>query len=310
VRPIARVGIYVPGGTAPLPSSLLMSAIPARVAGVEEVILATPPDAKEWGNPVILAAAQVARVDRVFALGGAQAIAALAFGTETVPRVDKIVGPGGLFTVLAMRQVFGIVGVAGLPGPTETLLIADDSADPAIVAADLLAQSEHDWLATAILITTSADLADAVAEKIESQLPVLERREIAGHSLAHQGGIIVVGDLETAIELANEFAPEHLCLLTQSPWALVGRVRNAGGIFVGEVPSEALGDYIVGPSHVMPTGGTARFASPLNVTDFLKVTSIFSVDRETMRELAPAAIELAEAEGLTAHAATLRARIG
>ncbi len=308
IRPLERVGIYVPGGTAAYPSSLLMAAIPARVAGVSEVVVASPPAQDGRLASVVLAAARIAGVDAVFKLGGAQAIAALACGTESVPRVDKIVGPGNLFVVLAKRQVFGQVAIESLPGPTETLLIADDTARPHYLAADLLAQAEHDVLATALLLTPSLKLALAVQRELEKQLEVLSRKEIAARSLEERGAIVVTESLDQALDLANEYAPEHLCLLVADPWSLVGKIRNAGGIFLGEISSEALGDYVAGPSHIMPTGGTARFASPLNLNDFLKVISVFALGQEEARELAPAAMALAESEGLTAHAAAVRIR--
>jgi histidinol dehydrogenase len=310
VRPLQRVGVYVPAGTAPLPSSLLHAAIPARVAGVPEIVVCTPPD-RHMGRvaPLTLAAAHVAGVDQVFALGGAQAIAALAYGTESVPRVDKIVGPGGLFVTLAKRQVFGQVGIDGLPGPTETMVIADDTADPAIAAADLLAQAEHDVLASAILLTTSRRLAELVQVEVARQLEPLSRADIAAASLAGRGGIVITKDLEEAVALANAYAPEHLCLLTADPWALVGQVENAGGIFVGEHSFEVLGDYVAGPSHVMPTEGTARFASPLSVADFVKRISLIALGPEEGQRLSVPAALLAEGEGLTAHAAAARARL-
>ena len=236
-----------------------MAAIPAQVAGVEEIVVTTPPGAQGTGSPVVLAAAHVAGVERVYLLGGAQAVAALAYGTESVPRVDKIVGAGGLFVTLAKKLVYGDVGIDGLYGPTETLLIADEAADPALVAADLLAQAEHDPLATALLITPSARLAEAVQAEVDAGWRRWRGTTIIEESLAGQGAILVVDDLDEALALANEYAPEHLCLLVADPWSLVGRVRNAGGIFVGEGSSEALGDYVVGPSHIMPTRGTARF---------------------------------------------------
>jgi histidinol dehydrogenase len=308
VRPLERVGVYVPGGTAPYPSTLLMAAVPARIAGVQEIIVASPPGADGRVAGVILAAAWVAGVERVYRLGGAQAIAALAYGTESVPRVDKIVGPGNLFVVLAKRQVYGQVDIDSLPGPTETLVIADGEANPTYVAADLLAQAEHDALAAPILVTTSDELAQAVQDEIEVQLPALSRKEIIVQALNGRGSIVVVENLEEALDLANDYAPEHLCLLVAAPWAWVGRVRHAGGVFVGEACCEALGDYVVGPSHVMPTGRTARFASPLNVWDFVKITSVFALGAEKARAIAPFAIELAEAEGLTAHARAVRLR--
>ncbi len=288
VRPLERVGVYAPGGQALYPSSLLMAAVPAQVAGVKEIIVISPPSrerlteqAGDEGQSaiadVILAAAKIGGATRVFQVGGAQGIAALAYGTESVPRVDKILGPGGLFTVLAMRQVFGAVGIAGLPGPTETLLIADDSADPALVAADLLAQAEHDVLASALLLTPDEGLAARVAAEVEAQLAQLPRRAIVEGSLERGSAIVLVRDLDEALALANEYAPEHLCLLTRDPWSLLERVERAGGVFVGETACEALGDYIVGPSHIMPTSRTARFNSPVNVRDFQKIISVFGV---------------------------------
>ena len=308
IRPIQRVGIYAPGGRAPYPSSLLMAAIPARVAGVQEVIVASPPKADGCVNAAILVAARIAGVDAVYKIGGAQAIGALAYGTESVPRVDKIVGPGNLFVMLAKRRVFGQVGIDGLPGPTETLLIADASADPALVAADLLAQAEHDVLASPICLTPSEALAGQVRAEIAVQIARLERATIIAEALAGQGGIVIVEDVAQAMELANAYAPEHLCLLVRDPWAWVGQVRNAGGVFVGEMSSEALGDYVVGPAHIMPTGGSARFTSPCNVWDFLKITSIFAPAASTGERIAAAAITIAQAEGLTAHAAAVEMR--
>ncbi len=279
IRPLQRVGLYAPGGRAPYPSSLLMAAIPARVAGVEEMVVASPPGADGRVAGVILAAAKVAGIDAVFKVGGAQAIAALAYGTESVPRVDKIVGPGNLFVMLAKRRVYGQVAIDALPGPTETLIVADESADPALVAADLLAQAEHDVLASPLCVTPSRALAEQVQIEIARQIELLERAEIIVQALRGQGGIVLTSDLAQAIDLANDYAPEHLCLLVRDPWSWVGRVRNAGGIFVGETASEALGDYVVGPAHIMPTGGTARFASPCNVWDFLRRSPAFSPRR-------------------------------
>lgn len=310
VRPLARVGVYVPGGTAPLPSSLLMTVVPAKVAGVTEIIVCTPPGADGRVPDSILAAAHVAGVDRLFSLGGAQAIAAMAYGTASVPRVDKIVGAGGLFTTLAKQRLYGQVGIDGLYGPTETVIIADDSADPAWVASDLLAQAEHDVLATALLLTPSRRLAEAVQVKVGRQLADLSRAEIAGASMARQGGIVLTPDLETAVRLADEFAPEHLCLSVRQPELWAGRIQNAGGLFLGEHSCEVLGDYSAGPSHVMPTGGTARFASPVNVLDFVKITSIVALDADTAAQLSPTAARLARAESLTAHAAAAELREG
>ncbi len=304
VTPLQRVGVYVPGGTAPLPSSLLMTAIPARAAGVTEVVVCTPPSSAHGGvSPIILAAAHIAQVDHVYSLGGAQAIAALAYGTSTIPRVNKIVGAGGLFVTLAKRQVYGDVGLDGLAGPTETLIIADETANPEWIAADLLAQAEHDILASAVLITNSRSLAEDVLRHVERQLPALHRADIARAALARRGAIIVVPSLEIAIDLANTYAPEHLCLAVCEPHQWANRVRNAGGLFIGEHSFEVLGDYAAGPSHVMPTGGTARFASPLSVLDFVKVTSIIDLDPETSSQLCASAAQIAQAESLTGHAA-------
>jgi len=309
VRPLARVGLYVPGGTAAYPSSLLMSAIPARVAGVKEIVVATPPGRDGKLPPVTLAAAHVAGVDRIVKAGGAQAIGALAFGTASVPRVDKILGPGNIFVTLAKSRVFGQVAIDAPLGPTETMLIADDSANAKLVAADLLAQAEHDPLASPILLTTSPELAERVADEIMEQLPQLSRQAIALAAFENNGGIVVVPDLYAAVDLANDYAPEHLCLLVRDPWALIERVRNAGGVFLGEASAEVMGDYVAGPSHSMPTGGAARFFSPINVEEFLKVTSLFALNDRALRELGPAAITLAEAEGFTAHAAAVRRRL-
>jgi histidinol dehydrogenase len=308
VRPIERVGIYAPGGTAVYPSSLLMTAVPARVAGVTEVIVCSPPHDGAVSD-LILAAAHVAEVDRVFQIGGAQAIAAMAYGTETVPHVDKIYGPGNIFVVLAKQKLYGVAAIDALPGPTETLLVADESADAVLVAADLLAQAEHDPMASAILLTDSQELADRVGVQLEKQLAELDRSVIAGQSLQANGLIGIVPDLATAVELANAYAPEHLCLLTRSPWDLVPQVKNAGGLFIGEDSPEALGDYTTGPSHVMPTGGSARFFSPVHLNDFVKVINVAAANRTALRRLGPATIALARAEGLTGHARAIERRL-
>ena len=309
IRPLERIGIYAPGGRAAYPSSLLMAAVLARVAGIKEIVVCTPPGGDGRVTSSILAAAEVSGVDAVFKLGGAQAIAALAYGTQSVPKVDKVFGPGNIFVMLAKRMVYGAVDIDQLPGPTETLIIADGQANPELVAADLLAQAEHDPMASAILLTPSPELAEAVQTEVEAQLAGLSRREIVQESLDARGGIVLVQSLEEAIELANSFAPEHLCLLTAHPWELIGQIVNAGGIFLGESSPEVLGDYVAGPSHIMPTGGTARFASPLHIRDFLKVTSLFALGEEDVCSLGPTAIALAEAEGLTAHAAAIRRRL-
>ena len=311
VVPLQRVGIYVPGGVAPLPSSLIHAAIPARVAGVEELIVCSPPQ-REHGLPaaVVLAAAQIAGVDRVFAVGGAQAIAAMAYGSETIPRVDKIAGPGNRFVIQAKRLVYGSVGIESLPGPTETLLIADAAADPRYVAADLLAQAEH-VEASAILLTPSTTLAHAVVAEIERQLDLLPElnARAARETVSSRGAIVIVPDITTAFTLANEYGPEHLCLLLADPWPYVGLVRNAGGVFLGEHSFEVLGDYCAGPSHIMPTEGTARYASPVNVDDFRKVISLVGLNATALARIGPAAQRIAEAEGLYAHAAAVRARL-
>jgi histidinol dehydrogenase len=308
VRPLERIGVYAPGGTAVYPSSLLMTAVPGRVAGVEEIVVASPPG-PNGVSPLILAAAHVAEVDQVIQVGGAQAIAALAYGTESVPRVDKIFGPGNIFVVLAKRQVFGQVAIDQLPGPTETVVVADASADPRLTAADMLAQAEHDGMASAILITTSERLAMLVQTELALQLAQLEREPIARESLAANGVIAVVSTVDEAIDLANSYAPEHLCLLLDKPWDAVPLVKHAGGIFVGEGSPEALGDYTAGPSHVMPTGGTARFFSPINVGDFTKIISLAAVNERALNRLGPATVALAKAEGLGAHARAIELRL-
>jgi histidinol dehydrogenase len=307
IRPIQRVGLYVPGGTAPLPSTVLMSAIPARVAGVKEIVVVTPPNRGFANtdvpiNPIIIAACAIAGVDEIYAIGGAQAIAALAYGTETICPVDKIFGPGNLFVTLAKRQVYGVVGIDGLAGPTETVVIADDSANPAWVAADLLAQAEHDLLASAILLTPSQTLIQNVQAEVARQIEQRSRAGIIVASLENRGGAVLTRDLAEAVDLANEYAPEHLGLSIREPWRWVEKVTNAGGIFMGEHSFEVLGDYLAGPSHVMPTGGTARFASPLNVWDFVKIVSLVALDDKTARAVGPAAAALAQSEGLDAHA--------
>ncbi len=311
VVPLERVGIYVPGGTAPLPSSLLHAAIPARVAGVSELIVCSPPQ-RTSGEPaeIVLAAAYIAGVRQVFALGGAQAIAAMAFGSASVPRVDKIAGPGNQFVTMAKKLVFGAVGIESLAGPTETLLIADAAANPCYVAADLLAQAEH-VLASAILLTPSAELATVVQTEVARQLESLPEAnaQAAAEAVSQRGGIVLVPNLDVAVDLANAYAPEHLCLLLEQPWDYVGRIRNAGGIFLGEQSFEVLGDYVAGPSHIMPTEGTARYASPVNVDDFRKVISLVGLNQAALQRIGPAAARLAEAEGLFAHAAAVRARL-
>lgn len=309
VCPLKRVGIYVPGGTASYPSTVLMTAIPARVAGVDEIVVTTPPGRGGGVGIVTLAAARIAGVDHVFKLGGAQAIAAMALGTESVPRVDKICGPGNIFVTLAKKMLYGTVGIDGLYGPTETIIIADETAEPVICAIDLLAQAEHDVLASAILITTSEEVARRVSQEVEQRLAGMKRRDIAAESLKNRGGIIVVTSVEDAVELANFYAPEHLSLMVRDGRSFVDKIRNAGGIFVGEESSEVLGDYVAGPSHVMPTGGSARFSSALGVSDFVKLSNLVVLDDRSLKTLSLAAAAIARAEGLDAHAVAAEARL-
>lgn len=303
VTAIERVGVYVPGGTAPLPSTLLMCAIPARVAGVRELIAVTPPGSDGQVPDVILAAAAIAEIDELYVVGGAQAIGALTFGTETIPRVDKIVGPGSLWVTLAKRQVYGIVGIDGLYGPTETVVVGDQTADPRWIAADMLAQAEHDVLSTAILFTSSRALAEAVQNEVSHQLEQRERADIIAESLRNHGGIVLTESMDAACQLASDFAAEHTCIASETPEKYTDQIQHAGGLFVGERSFEVLGDYVAGPSHVMPTGATARFSSPLNVLDFVKITSLIELDAETSAELSLTAAKIAQAEGLDGHAA-------
>jgi len=309
VRPLEKVGIYAPGGTASYPSTVLMTVIPARIAGVGQVSLVTPPG-RDGRVPVeTLVAASIARVDRIFCIGGAQAIAALAYGTETVPNVDKICGPGNIFVMLAKKLVYGIVDIDGLQGPSEVVIIADETADPANCAAEMLAQAEHDSLASAILITDSYELADKVNKEVEKQLASLGRKEIAEEALEKGGIIAVVSSIDQAVELSNMYAPEHLCLDIENAETYIDKIINAGCVFIGDEPTVVIGDYVAGPSHALPTGGTARFSSPLNITDFIKYTSIVNVNRTSLRELGQAAITIACAEGLEAHARAVEKRL-
>ena len=307
--PLERVGLYAPAGRAAYPSTVLMTAVPAKVAGVSEILMCTPIRRDGRQSAEMLVAADISGVDRIFQLGGAQAIMAMAYGTESVPAVDKILGPGNLFVVLAKRRVFGAVAIDQLPGPTETLVLADESADADDVAADLLAQAEHDPLASAILITTSRELAESVGAAVERQLVDLPTAETARASLVARGGVVVVASVEEGMRLANEYAPEHLCLLVKEPWTWVGRVRHAGGVFVGDSSPEAAGDYVAGPSHVMPTARTARFSSPLSVDDFVKTISVVGLSRERLAEIGPVAARLARAEGFEAHARAVEVRL-
>ena len=308
VRGLHRVGLYVPGGTAAYPSSVLMNAIPAKIAGVEEIIMVTPPTKDGGANPDILVAAAICGVDRVFLLGGAQAVAAMAYGTETVPKVDKIVGPGNIFVATAKKLLFGEVDIDMIAGPSEILVLADDTADPAFVAADLMSQAEHDRLASAILVTTSAKLAEAVETEIARQMETLSRREIIAESLQNFGAAIVCDTTDCAVELANLLAPEHLEVLLQNPMEYLGRLDNAGSIFLGNFAPEPLGDYYAGPNHVLPTSGTARFFSPLSVDSFVKRSSFIYYTEDALCASQDDIVTIAEREGLTAHANAIRVR--
>ncbi|MBQ6555518.1 MAG: histidinol dehydrogenase [Firmicutes bacterium] len=309
IRPLARVGVYVPGGKAAYPSSVLMNIVPAKVAGVKEIIMTTPPNAEGKVNPTTIVAAHIAGVDKIYKAGGAQAIAALAYGTESVPRVDKIVGPGNIFVALAKRSVYGYVNIDSVAGPSEILILADDSANPVYVAADLLSQAEHDELASAVLVTTSKELAEKVRAEVEKQTAVLERKDIINKSIDNYGAIIVAENTDIACELCNSIAPEHMEVCTREPFALLPKIRNAGAIFLGHYTPEPLGDYMAGPNHVLPTGGTARFFSPLSIDDYIKKSSIISFSKEALGSLGEDVIKFANAEGLTAHANSVRVRI-
>lgn len=308
LRPLERVGIYVPGGTASYPSTVLMTVVPAKVAGVKEVILVTPPGKDGAVPPATLAAADIAGVDRVFRIGGAQAVAALAYGTESVPRVDKVCGPGNIFVVLAKKLVYGAVAIDGLQGPSEVMIIADDTANPGYCAADLLAQAEHDPLASAILVTTSRALAEEIDRELKKQITGLSRQSVIDESLK-RGVIALVDSLEEAVELANLYAPEHLSLMVKDAGTLLKKVTSAGCVLIGDAATVVLGDYIAGPSHVLPTGGTARFGSPLNITDFIKFINTIAIDEAGMEKLGRAAALLARAEGLDAHARAVEKRL-
>ena len=309
VIPVDRAGLYVPGGTAAYPSTVLMDAIPAKIAGVREVVMVTPPNKEGKVNPVILAAAVVAGIDRIFKVGGAQAVAALAYGTESVPRVDKIVGPGNAFVAEAKRQVYGVVSIDMIAGPSEILIVADGASNPRHVAADLLSQAEHDKLASAVLVTDSSDLAYAVQAEIERQIPLLERAEIARASIDNNGKIIVADNLAVAIDIANEIAPEHLELCVDNPFDYLDSIRHAGSIFMGRNCPEALGDYMAGPNHTLPTSGTARFSSPLSVDDFVKKTQYTYFTRTALEKVARDVEYFATKEGLTAHAKSAVVRL-
>ena len=302
IIPVDRAGLYVPGGTAAYPSTVLMDSIPAKIAGVKELVMVTPPTSQGQVNPVILAAAYVAGVDRIFKVGGAQAIAALAYGTDSIPRVDKIVGPGNAFVAEAKKQVYGKVSIDMIAGPSEILIVADGKSDPRHLAADLLSQAEHDKLASAVLVTDSQELAQAVQAELEIQIPQLERAQIARTSIDNNGKIIVAKDLMQAVEISNEIAPEHLELCVDNPFDYLDAVRHAGSVFMGRNCPEALGDYFAGPNHTLPTSGMARFASPLGVDDFIKKTQFTYYTRDALKRVAEDVAYFARAEGLTAHA--------
>ncbi len=308
VTPIEKVGLYVPGGTAAYPSTVLMDSIPAKIAGCKEICITTPPSADGKVNPVILAAAKIAGVDRIFKIGGAQAVAALAYGTESIPKVDKIVGPGNAFVAEAKRQVFGLVSIDMIAGPSEILVIADAKSNPRFVAADLLSQAEHDKMASAVLVTDSMELAEKVSEEIERQLKELPREEIARTSIDTNGKIIVADNIEDVIDVSNEIAPEHLELCVDNPFDYLDKIKNAGSIFMGRYCPEALGDYFAGPNHTLPTSGTARFSSPLSVDDFVKKSQYTYYTKDALFKVAEDVAFFAEKEGLSAHAksATIR----
>ena len=309
VLPLERVGLYAPGGTAAYPSTVLMTAIPARVAGVKEIILTTPRRGQEPLNPSVMAAAQIAKVDAVYQIGGVPAIAAMAYGTETIAKVDKICGPGNIFVAYAKKLVQGQVDIDGIFGPTETIVIADETAQAGFCAADMIAQAEHDPLSTAILVTDSRQLVEGVERELELRLATLERGDLARDALERQGRIVLVADLDEAVELANRIAPEHLCMMVADPWTWAGKVKNAGGLFLGEYSPEVMGDYIAGPSHVMPTGGTARFNSALSVHHFMRTMPVVGLSPETFKELGAAAVQIAYAEGLTGHSGAIEVRL-
>lgn len=308
VTPLSTVGIYVPGGKAVYPSSALMCAVTAKVAGVDKIVMMSPCNAEGKLNPSVLVAASIAGVDEIYKVGGAQAIAALAFGTESIPKVDKIVGPGNIFVALAKKAVYGYVSIDSIAGPSEIVVLADETANPRYVAADLLSQAEHDQLASGILITTSKELADKVSKEIEGFLKVLSRKEIIQASLDNYGYILITKDMDEAIETANAIASEHLEILTKDPFAVMTKIQNAGAIFLGEYSSEPLGDYFAGPNHVLPTNGTARFFSPLSVDDFVKKSSIISYSREALEKVHEDIEYFAKKEELTAHANSIQVR--
>lgn len=308
VNPIEKVGIYIPGGKSSYPSTVLMNAIPAKVAGVGDLVMVTPPGKNGEIMDNILAAAKIAGVDRIFKAGGAQGIAALAYGTETIPKVYKITGPGNIYVALAKKQVYGTVDIDMIAGPSEILIIADDTANPRYIAADLLSQAEHDELASSVLITSSEKLAEAVSKEVDSQLSKLLKKKIAEKSLDNYGRIIITKDLNEAIDIANDIAAEHLELMVGDPFLYVNSIKNAGAIFVGENTPEPLGDYYAGPNHTLPTNGTAKFSSPLSVDDFIKKTSVIYYSKEALKEVKDTILEISESEGLTAHSNSIKIR--
>ena len=308
IRGLKRVGVYVPGGTAAYPSSVLMNVIPAKIAGVKEIVMVTPPQKDGTANPDILAAAKIAGVDRVFLMGGAQAVAALAYGTQSVPKVDKIVGPGNIFVATSKKLLYGTVDIDMIAGPSEILIVADKSANPKFLAADLMSQAEHDKMASAILLTTSEETANETAKELSRQMQTLERKDIIEQSLNDFGAIIVCKDISEAVDFANELAPEHLELAVENPMEYIGRVDNAGSVFLGHYSPEPLGDYFAGPNHVLPTSGTARFFSPLSVDSFIKKSSFIYYTEPALSEAKDDIIKLAETEGLTAHANSIKVR--
>ena len=309
VRPLDRVGLYAPGGSAAYPSTVLMTAVPARVAGVREVILCTPPQRGESLNPAVIIAAEIAGVDALYQVGGVPAIAAMAYGTASVPKVDKICGPGNIFVSYAKRLVQGSVDIDGVFGPTETIVLADKTANASFCAADLIAQAEHDPLATAILITNSQELIDQVGSEVTRMIAEQPRGEVAQAALDRQGRVVLVDSLEEAVNLVNRIAPEHLCLLLDDPWSWVDKIKHAGGLFLGEYSPEVMGDYIAGPSHVMPTGGTARFGSALSVHHFLRTMPVVGLSPSEFQKLGKAAVHIADAEGLSGHASAVQIRL-
>lgn len=308
IRPIERVGIYVPGGKAAYPSTVLMNSIPAKIAGVESIAMVTPPDKRGEVNPYILAAAYVAGVEEIYKIGGAQAVGALAYGTESINPVQKIVGPGNIYVARAKRYVYGLVDIDMIAGPSEICIIANNDNNPSYIAADLLSQAEHDEMASSILITESTDLAKKVEEEISKQLEKLERKDIAEKSLLNHGYILIVEDINKAIEVSNEIAPEHLEIMVDNPFDLISKIKNAGAVFLGEYTPEPVGDYFAGPNHTLPTSGTAKFSSPLGVYDFVKRSSLLYYNRESLKKIKDDVIEFSQTEGLTAHTNSIKVR--